>query len=69
MNFRDYIPEAVPGVICSVHGKQGLALNEYDRQRAAGKWTCPLRDCRAPTIFDHERKAHADHQRRIYGKG
>lgn len=64
--FRDYIPEAVPGIICTEHGKQGLALNEYAKQQAAGRWSCPLRDCRGTVIFDQPRKDERDRQARLY---
>lgn len=53
--MKDYIPEAVDGIICTIHGKQGLSMMEALQQRRRGQWSCPLRDCTGQATFDHER--------------
>jgi hypothetical protein len=69
VTFKDYIPEATHGIICPVHGKQGLALNEVDKQKTAGRWACPLRGCNTAVIFDQQRYDIHKHQANLYRGG
>lgn len=47
--IEDKEPDSPYGIICSIHGKQGLTKENYELQMSLpdNLWMCPIQDCEA----------------------